>query len=176
MIQNSAQLKEYIECDIVANKIENWKQKLASSTLQYLIRLRKLEYHTNCNHLIRAFIYRMLLRGTSLKTGITIPINTFEKGLYIPHHGCIVVNGTARFGDSCQIQCGVNISENSGGGRHIYFGAGAKIMENIYIADDVIIGANAVVTHSIYEPNTVWAGVPAKKISNNGFASNRTHF
>lgn len=123
-----------------------------------------------------AFIYRILLSRISLKTGITIPINTFDEGLYIPHYGYIVVNGTARFGDSCQIQCGVNISEKSCGGRHIYFGAGAKIMENIYIADDVIIGANAVVTHNIEEPNTVWAGVPAKKISNNGFASNRTHF
>ena len=84
MIQNSAQLKEYIECDMIANKIENWKQRLASPTLKYLIRLRKLEYHTNCNHLLRAFIYRLLLSRTSVETGITIPINTFEKDYTSP--------------------------------------------------------------------------------------------
>lgn len=38
---------------------------------------------------------------------------------------------------------------------------------NIVIADDVAIGANVVVVKSITEAGTTWAGVPARKISDN---------
>lgn len=109
------------------------------------------------------------LRRLSVKTGITIGPNCFEEGLTIPHYGCIVVNGTARFGKNCVLQCGVNISENVNGGDHIYFGTGAKVMRDVHIASDVIIGANAVVTHNINEDNVVLAGVPASIISRKGY-------
>lgn len=46
-------------------------------------------------------------------------------------------------------------------------GSGAKIIGDIRIADGVAIGANAVVVKSIIENNTTWAGVPARKVSNN---------
>ena len=49
-------------------------------------------------------------------------------------------------------------------GNNIYIGAGAKIIGNIYIADDCVIGANAVVTKSIMEPKSIVAGIPAKVI------------
>ena len=42
-------------------------------------------------------------------------------------------------------------------------------MKNVEIADDVIIGANAVETKSVFEQNIVVAGIPAKKINNNGY-------
>lgn len=44
-------------------------------------------------------------------------------------------------------------------------------MIGVHIDDDVIIGANAVVTKSILEKNVVVAGVPAKIISHDGFAT-----
>ena len=69
----------------------------------------------------------------------------------------------------CVVQAGVNVSANVCGGNHIYFGTGCKIMKNVEIADDVIIGANAVVTKSVFEQNIVVAGIPAKKINNNGY-------
>lgn len=49
-------------------------------------------------------------------------------------------------------------------GNNIYIGAGAKIIGNIYLADDCVIGANAVVTKSVLEPGSVLVGVPAKVI------------
>lgn len=57
------------------------------------------------------FLYRRRLLALSEKLGITIGPNCFGKGLYIPHYGSIVVNGTAKFGDNCIIQNGVNVSE-----------------------------------------------------------------
>lgn len=77
--------------------------------------MRKIEYLTNCRQgklsKILLLWYRYKFRNLSVLTGISIPPNTFGKGLYIPHYGAIVVNGTVRFGDNCVIQNGVNVSD-----------------------------------------------------------------
>ena len=52
-------------------------------------------------------------------------------------------------------------------GANSFIASGAKILGAIVIADDVAIGANAVVVKSITESGTTWAGVPARKISDN---------
>lgn len=178
MIQSKQDYKEYIEYDREANKISGIASKMRI-TWKYLKKLRRYEYALNClsqnNIFFRIYTYwcRYNFHNTSVKSGIQIPPNVFGKGLYIPHYGTIVVNSTSKFGDYCVIQAGVNISQNAKGGHHIYFGAGSKIMPNVNIASDVIIGANAVVTKNVDEENIVMGGVPAKKISSNGFRSNR---
>ena len=53
-------------------------------------------------------------------------------------------------------------------GDNIFLGSGCKIIGEVSVADNVAVGANAVVTKNIEEPNTTWAGVPAKMISNHG--------
>lgn len=93
--------------------------------------------------------YQFRLNALSIKTGIFIPINTFGKGLALPHYGTIIVNENARFGDYCVIQAGVNVSANVHGGNYVYLAPGAKINENLTIADHVIVGSNCVVTHSV---------------------------
>ena len=42
------------------------------------------------------------------------------------------------------------------------------VLGNVTVADNVAIGANAVVNRDVLEENIAVAGVPAKKISNNG--------
>lgn len=113
--------------------------------------------------------YQFRLNTLSIKTGIYIPINTFGKGLSLPHYGTIIVNGNARFGNYCVVQAGVNVSADVRGGDYVYLAPGAKINENLAIADHVIIGSNCVVTHSIEKEGCTVAGVPAKIISNKGF-------
>ena len=44
----------------------------------------------------------------------------------------------------------------------------SKVLGGISVADYCRIGANALVLKSIKEPNTTWAGVPARKITNRG--------
>ena len=173
MIQNKEEYKEFLESDKKANHITQNIHKRLMITWKYIKCMRKLEYISNCklgiiNKIIINY-YKYKLYRLSVKSGITIPINTFGKGLYIAHHGAIVVNPSAHFGDNCVIQNGVNISEKVTGGNHIYLGAGAKLMIGVTIADNVIVGANAVVTKSIEETNIVVAGIPAKKISDKGF-------
>lgn len=113
------------------------------------------------------------LRRISLKTGITISPNTFGKGLYLPHYGCVVINGKARFGDYCIVQCGVNVSEDVQCGDYIYLGAGAKLLIGVQLQSGTIVGANAVVNKSFDEENVVLAGIPAKIVSNRGMLSGR---
>lgn len=178
MIQNKKDYKEFIQADALANHINDMASKMRI-TWKYIKKLRKYEYTLNCENSFK-FIKRIFVavrryqyHKIGVKSGIQIPPNTFGKGLYLPHYGTIVVNGTARFGENCVVQCGVNVSEKVTGGDHIYFGAGCKVMTGIHIANDVILGANAVVTCDIEEENIVWGGVPARKISDKGY-KNRT--
>jgi serine O-acetyltransferase len=173
VINNKEDYIEYLKADKEANHIGNTFSRKILVTWKYLKCMRKLEYVINCKTGIWARIQMFVLKyrfyRISVKSGLTIPANTFGKGLYIAHHGSVVVNPSARFGDNCVVQNGVNISNDVVGGNHIYLGAGAKIMIGVHIADDVIVGANAVVTKDITEPNIVVAGLPARKISCNGF-------
>ena len=173
MIESKNDYFEYIEADKKANHVGNSLRSQISITWKYLKCLRKLEYVVNCQSGLLARIKCNLLKyklyNLSVKSGITIPVNTFGKGLYLPHHGAIIVNHTARFGDNCVVQSGVNISNDVEGGNHIYLGAGAKVMIGVKIGNDVIIGANAVLTKNVDESNVVVAGTPARIISHNGF-------
>ncbi len=178
MITNYKEYKEYLQADRKANHVTCWLQTQKKVGWRYLKKVRRLEFAINCKKgllaRIEITILKYLILRSSIKTGIVIPPNTFGKGLFLPHFGSIVVNDTARFGDNCVVQNGVNVSDNVVGGNHLYIGTGAKIMRNVHIADDVIIGANAVVTKDIIEPNVVVAGVPAKIISRNGFKDRKT--
>lgn len=180
MIQSKNDYEMYVASDLKANKVSSKFSSLiqcrlyAKYNILYLLYLRKLEFLINCSRrgwITKVYIYLISrrLKHWSAFTGISIQPNSFGKGLYIPHWGAIIVNGTARFGDNCIVQSGVNVSEGVCGGNHIYLGTGAKLLINVKIADDVIVGANAVVNRSVTIPNVVVGGVPAKVISNKGF-------
>lgn len=53
-------------------------------------------------------------------------------------------------------------------GNGVVLGVGAVVLGDVRLADNIAVGANAVVNKSFDEENIAIAGVPAKKISNNG--------
>lgn len=53
-------------------------------------------------------------------------------------------------------------------GDHVELMIDSKVLGGITVADNVRIGASALVIKPITEVDTTWAGVPAKKINNQG--------
>lgn len=141
---------------------------------KYHVILRRTEYHSNTNHQIRSLIYKTRLKIIQNKYLLRIPINCFDSGLKIMHLGSILINGKVKVGKNCSIH--INTSIVAGGtdnrvpmlGNGIIIGVGAVILGNVQLADNIAIGANAVVNKSFLEKNIAIAGIPAKKISNNG--------
>lgn len=174
MINSKQDLRKYLKIELDKKYAFPYRLKfyLFPSTFSYLYFLRLTEYYTNntgfFSSLKRNFYNRMLMIH-GLFLGLTIPVNVCEEGLFIPHRGSIVINGSAHIGKNCCIQNNVNIGANGHNniptiGDNVYIGPGAVIYGRITIADNSWIGANAVVNKSIEHPNSIVAGVPAKFI------------
>ena len=184
MIHSKEELREFIKWDGKAQGRKNVTPGIFGDEIwKFQITMRKLDYyHYLKSHNAFSFIlyayYRYRYHCLSVKLGFSIPYDVCGKGLAIPHYGCVVINHAAQIGDNCRILDGVNIGATNGTdkapqiGNNVFIASGAKIIGDIKIADDVAIGANAVVIRSITEPGTTWAGVPARKISNNSSRSN----
>ena len=107
----------------------------------------------------------------SMKAGVEIG-NQCQIGRCIDiWHGGVVINGN--IGDGCVFH-GNNIIGNKGLGREtsvpnlgkkVDVGAGATVIGNITIADNVKIGAGAVVVKSENQEGSILVGVPAKSIN-----------
>lgn len=90
------------------------------------------------------------------------------------HVGPILINDKAVIGKNCSLH--INTAIVAGGtnnevpviGEGVVVGVGAVILGGVTIANNIAIGANAVVNKSFIEENIAIAGVPAKKVSNNG--------
>jgi len=136
--------------------------------------LRKTEYYTNTHKKFRAFILKYRLSRLQNKYALHIPINCCGKGLKIMHLGPILMNGKVTVGENCKFH--MNTALVAGGtndevptlGDGVVLGFGAVVVGGVHIANNVAIGANAVVNKDVMEENIAVAGVPAKKISNNG--------
>lgn len=139
---------------------------------KYLKTLRYYEYFLNKNRIWSRLIARIILlrlRKLSYKTGFQIPPNVLGKGVTIWHWGYIVINELAKLGDNCVLNPGIIIGHKEPGstppqiGNNVFVGAGAKIIGNITIGNNVTIAPNSSVVHDIPD-NCVVAGSPAKII------------
>ena len=141
---------------------------------QFQKRLRITEFYKNCNHKIRFLVSLRKLNKLRHKYNYEIPLNVFDKGLKIMHIGPILINANAHVGQNCSIHINTGIvahgvtSVSPTIGDNVVIGFGACIIGGCHIANGIAIGANALVNKSFEEQNIAIAGVPAKKISNNG--------
>lgn len=178
MIATKKELKEFLSQDAKANRrstthIRFWGDEL----WKFQVIMRKCDYFSykkKCNFLysVPFAFYKIRYHRLSIRLGFSMPYDAFDKGLSIAHRGTIVINGKSRIGKNCRIHACVNIGVSGKSnapqiGDNVFIGPGVKIVGDVSIADGVCLGAGAVVVKSITEPNTTWAGVPAKKISDN---------
>lgn len=115
-----------------------------------------------------SLLYKVLFKFVQILTGIELPCEVpVGTGFVIEHSGGIVVSGFASFGTHCRIRNGVviglaRVEEPCAPqfGNHVDVGAGAKVLGNIRIGNNVLIGANAVVITDVPD-NCIAVGVPA---------------
>lgn len=119
-------------------------------------------------HLLLSIYYRRQQNKLGCKFGLIFGSNAFDEGLLIYHVGNIVVDGN--IGKNC-IMHGDNCIGRSKGkddcptlGDNVRLGVGAKVIGNVFIANNVTIAAGAVVTKSCHEEGAILAGIPAKVI------------
>jgi len=118
-----------------------------------------------------SFLYKLLFVIVQILTGIELPCEvTLGRRFKIEHFSGIIISGDAVFGDDVVIRNGVTVGLRHTGtrgspvvGNCVDIGAGAKILGNIKIGDNVTIGANAVVITDVPD-NYIAVGVPARLI------------
>ena len=184
MIRSRKDYKYYLEADRIAKglpKSYSFKGKVKNILFRdhvwrFQKLMRKIEYYRNCKtgplaKLIKFYLAWKMHR-LSIKLGFTIPTNIFGPGLSIAHPGTLLISMGSKIGKNCRVHTGVSVATSAGYadvapiiGDNVYIGPGVKMFGDIYIADGTAIGANSVVTKSVLEPNTMIAGVPAKKIA-----------
>ncbi|TLP37783.1 DapH/DapD/GlmU-related protein [Arcobacter arenosus] len=72
----------------------------------------------------------------------------------------------SKIGNNVNIAPGVNIAGSVTIEDNVYIGIGAKIIDGIKIGKNSVIGAGSIILENV-EENSVYVGVPAKKIKNN---------
>ncbi|MDY6986180.1 MAG: serine O-acetyltransferase [Candidatus Thermoplasmatota archaeon] len=134
----------------------------------------KALYHHRVTHMLWNAGHRRWARKRSErwrhKTGIEIhPGARIEKGVFIDHGMGVVIGETAELGEGCVLYQGVTLGGTGKEkqkrhptlGKNVVAGAGAKILGNINIGDNVKIGAGSVVVKDV-PPNCTVVGVPGR--------------
>lgn len=180
MIKSKRELKDWLiyEQDKYGKTACGWWRYLAQTEAaliwNFQKRLRITEYHYNTGHKIRYIVNTMILNRKRNKYGLHICINCFDRGLKIMHLGSILTNSGVRVGKDCSVHIGTAFVSQGviNGvpviGDDVVIGVGATLLGNISIANGIAVGANALVNKSFEEEGIAIAGVPAKKISDNG--------
>lgn len=166
-------LKDYLRADLYrygGKKTKFYFLKALSPMLpafRYVYILRHASVFPKYS--IRGLFYRFLLIHYSYKYGFQISLKAkIGKGLYIGHHGPVVINSQAELGENCTLTHIVNIGQTNRGkragcpkiGNNVFIGAGAVVIGKINIGNDVMIAPNALVNFDVPD-NSIVIGNPA---------------
>ncbi len=122
-----------------------------------------------CKRFKRNLVYRYGIH-------FSVTQNThIEKGIRFPHPSSIVIGADVSIGKNCIIYQNVTIGGARVGdaaeskyprvGSNCILYAGCKVLGDICVSDGTKIGANAVLLKNT-EPDSTYAGVPARRINN----------
>jgi serine O-acetyltransferase len=166
--------KFHVNSQLIHKDLERWKKihKLESSNLICLVFL-----FINYPEFRNLFYYRIgktaILLNFLYRKNSTLYLSTpkIGTGLYLQHAFSTIIAAKS-LGENCWINQQVTIGYTANGkapiiGDRVTVFAGAKVLGDVTIGNDVIIGANAVVTKDVPSNCTV-VGVPAYIIKKDG--------
>ena len=120
-----------------------------------------INYNRNGNSIMRDICERHIYNKFKCFVSCQSEIGEFVS---FPHPVGIVIGFGVKVGNDCVIYQNVTLGQNKGKypqiGNNVVIFAGAKIIGNIKIGDNVIVGTNSVVIHDI-PSNCIGAGNPA---------------
>lgn len=113
------------------------------------------------------FLAKLCLRRYTYKYGFQIG-GKIGKGFYIGHFGAIVISDKATIGQNCNVAHNVTIGATRGpaGGAptikdRVWIGAGAVVVGNVVIEEDVLIAPNSFVNFDV-PSNSIVIGNPGE--------------
>jgi serine O-acetyltransferase len=136
------------------------KRMLKTPAFKYTFFLR---LSSNSKGLKRFIYHHILLRKMSYKYGFQIePDTIIGQGLYLGHHGTIIINPKAILGKNINIAPGVVIGKTNRGkkigvpiiGNNVWIGANSTIVGGITIGNNVLIAPNCHIDNNV-EDNTI---------------------
>jgi len=138
----------------------------------YLYKLMKILYKNNFK-LLSTLVRNSLIRNYGIFIGFETEIG---ENLNLPHPQGIILGEGVKIGDNCTIYHQVTMGQKRGNldndndypiiGNGVTVFAGAKIIGNVKVGDNSVIAANSVVITDV-ESGSIYAGIPAKKVSEN---------
>ena len=164
--------KEYLRRDLVRYGLSGYKglgRALVIPGFLYVFFFRKINYRKKG---IAVFFYKIILKLLSFMFGFQIPAQTrVGYGLYLGHHGHIIVNPDAIIGNNCALGPGVTIGMDLRGtrrgsptlGNKIFVGTNAVLIGKIIIGNDVLIAPNSFVNFDV-PSHSVVVGNPGRII------------
>lgn len=178
MIRNKQDYLDYMKADLSVQPESNqlFKRIFFDDIVRMKKYMRRCEYYLNVRHDIIgriAFLYNLFrFRHLTRFYNSEIPLNVLGKGVVIWHPQRIIINGNARIGSFCSLSSGVVVAQAHDQSPiiedYVELMIDSKVLGGIHVAKNVRIGAGALVLKDINAPNTTWAGVPARIISNKG--------
>ncbi|WP_296875420.1 hypothetical protein [Thomasclavelia sp.] len=140
---------------------------LTSSTIRWHVMFRMASQGNKIENMIGRIFYKI----SFIKNKIQIDFDTqIGYGLYIAHGGPIIVNGSAKIGNNCNLSqfCTIGSNKNLAAeiGDEVYIGPNVCLVEHVKIGNYATIGAGSVVTKDIPSKATA-AGNYAKVIHYN---------
>jgi len=131
---------------VVAHRLVHWLHGIRIPVVRQLL-------------LVAAGLYEWVLRAL---TGVIIDSHAEIGPGFLVHTPYAILVGGTRIGANCTVQSGVLIHAGSRGiGENVYFGAGAKVIGDTKIGNNVVIVANSLVLTDVAD-NTTIVGVPAR--------------